>query len=878
MRPRAGATFCDRFFLVLTAALIGSVLECQAHAQLPTSEERLKVLTDPESRKKAIEKEPQRPPLEVFLSQVAPFDILPYMKAGHWSTLSLELRANQDEFAGTLQTAPVPMAGLPLELVYRRDARLARGQRTRLSQQVLLPVIPKEKELGLELLRPESIRPDIVWLASVKELEPRQMLVVVLTKGSSDSYAGWNRFQAMIPLSSERTDPLELERDRYYRLVLPLQSDKPPLSPHPLTWTTISHLVWDGMAPDTLNPSQQQAMVDWLHWGGQLILVGGAGPAFSLLKDSFLSPYLPGDPTGAHVLLGRGDLTPLSDAYPPPLVRTPQEAEQPPAWALDETVNPRSGRYRRPVPIDPKPNQPVYLAGLAPRPGASAISLGESGDRLVGVEWRVGRGRVLMLGLSLTDPAIASWPGLDTFVRRVVLRRPEERLAPPPYQRDVAGRYHFYTDLNAADLTWVRYLTRDLGVAPVRRRPQAGTAPPATPDNGLVLNPSASDVDETAPPPQGPYVSTVADWNDESELPKLSSERLEAASGIKVPKASFVLKVVLAYILALVPLNWLICRFVLGRRELAWVAVPILALGFAVAVERAAAYDLGYDFACDEIDVLEIHGGYPRALVTRFSSLYSTGRTRFNISFPNDPTALALPLASGQSVRGEDISTSVWQSYPVPALSDFLVQPRSLAMVRAEEMLTLEGAITLESEPAVRRIVNHTSLELRDAVLVDLSGPNGPQRETPLGTIRPGTSVRTSDRREEPGDEKPPAELGLDKFLTRLRRYSEDRPESKGEIRLVAWSPRPLPGQKVEPAPDRHRGFTAVVVHLTSGRPPEPSAPNYNVLAGGEDPRPELRVEPPMYAPPRRRAAGAGGVQGGGGLPSGRGNPGGGRR
>ena len=103
----------------------------------------------------------------------------------------------------------------------------------------------------------------------------------------------------------------------------------------------------------------------------------------------------------------------------------------------------------------------------------------------------------------------------------------------------------------------------------------------------------------------------MAEWRDTTALPRLCRDLLEKASGITVPSSQFVLKVILAYLLAVVPLNWLVCRFVLNRREWAWIVVPLLALGFAVGVERVAAYDMGYDSACDEIDLLEVHGGYP---------------------------------------------------------------------------------------------------------------------------------------------------------------------------------------------------------------------------------------------------------------------------
>ena len=108
-----------------------------------------------------------------------------------------------------------------------------------------------------------------------------------------------------------------------------------------------------------------------------------------------------------------------------------------------------------------------------------------------------------------------------------------------------------------------------------------------------------------------------------------ANDLLEQASGITIPSSNFVLRVILAYLIAVIPLNWLICRFVLNRREWTWLVVPLVALAFAIGVERVAARDIGYDTAADEIDLLEIHGDYPRAHLTRLVSLYSNGRSRF---------------------------------------------------------------------------------------------------------------------------------------------------------------------------------------------------------------------------------------------------------
>jgi hypothetical protein len=818
----------SRLRAVAFATVATTLVVASALAQVPEEDPIKKILTDPDSIKKKIEKDKTRPPLEVFRSQVAPFDVLPYVKANHWSTLSLDARSNYTDFAGSLQTTPVLMIGLPQEIVYRREARLTKAQNSRLGMQLLLPKIPKE--INLELTLADAIRPEEVWPAALRPLEPHQMLVVVLSKEPSDAYAPWNKYQAFYPHGVDKGDLQLVDKSRYFRLVLPMDTDKPPLSPHPLTWTTISHVVWDGLPPDTLNPAQQQAMLDWLHWGGQLVIVGGPGPTFSLLKDSFLSPYLPGEPTGENALLAKADLGPMSQAYPPPsgkLVRELEEEMQAPNGQPDVQLD-VNDRYRGPIAINPPSNRPVFLAGLKPKPGSTTIPLDESGARLLGVERRVGRGRVLMLGFSLTDPSIGKWPGVDTFVRRVVLRRPEESLlarTPPSNARNLQARAARYGPLPGPDLSWVRFISRDMGTplprpgSEVKKPPAAGVAASVPPKQDVV----EPDVDVEYQPPD----AAVAEWLDGSWLPRQCRDVLEEASGIKVPGAMFVLKVVLAYVLALVPLNWLVCRYVFGRRELAWVTAPLLALGFAIGVERAAAYDVGYDSACDQINILEAFGEYPRAHVSRFASLFTTGRTRYTVSFPDNPTALALPMDNGRSLRGEDVATSSWRSLPTPALEGFLVQPRSLSMFRAEEMETLDGAISLTTEEGARRVVNESSLRLQDAVLVD-AGPSASRKEVYLGTIEPGTSVEVKPV-DRPAPAASPADvLRPQKFLKEFRQYFEDRPENRGELRLVAWVPRSAAGPKIEPPVDRSRGFTAVVVHLRFGPPPAPEGRIYN--------------------------------------------------
>ena len=57
-------------------------------------------------------------------------------------------------------------------------------------------------------------------------------------------------------------------------------------------------------------------------------------------------------------------------------------------------------------------------------------------------------------------------------------------------------------------------------------------------------------------------------------------------------------------------------------------------------------------------------------------------------------------------------------------------------------------------------------------------------------------------------------------------------------------------GQVIDPPVDRQRGFTAVLVHLRCGPPPNPDGKNYNILAlgpekGAADQRPECEIGTP---------------------------------
>ena len=76
----------------------------------------------------------------------------------------------------------------------------------------------------------------------------------------------------------------------YYRIVMPRPSGPLTLPTRSMCWTSTAFVVWDDVLPSVLSPEQQQAMLEWLHWGGGLIISGPQ--TLDALRGSFLEPYL----------------------------------------------------------------------------------------------------------------------------------------------------------------------------------------------------------------------------------------------------------------------------------------------------------------------------------------------------------------------------------------------------------------------------------------------------------------------------------------------------------------------------------------------------------------------------------------------------------
>ncbi len=658
-----------------------------------------------------------------------PDQVQNFVKPGHWVTMTEQLRANNFDMSAEFELSATDRDGKPY-LVEETDFHL------RLERPIGLPK-GQLRTLELTTYVPRATRAEgaqevrLVWFDG-RRLEARKSKLLGDSRESTtamDSHEHFlvvlarepNNYRFLKLLDSIAPPAFDSEGARRfdYRVIIPPLDQFVPLPSHSLTWTTIAYVFWDSIDPNLLSSEQQIALLDWIHWGGQLI-VSGPGSLDSL-KNSFLSPFLPADSGGSRDL-GPEQLKALNDYWSLPRVKEPS----------DQRTLATPG------------NRPLLGVTLALRPEGAFIA--HTGELVC--ERRVGGGRIVVTALPCGDESIRGWRSFDNFMNGCLLRRPGRDFLPLANLNDNfaepqwVGRQVGSTDPRM--LSTLRYLTRDYGTpldavpgetgqstadameqmplangsagpgteggpAPERlgQRPRSmnyGKSGALSPDEYLresrelrrASNEEAARDDYRFSGARRDPSAGVAGGNDASGTAAAVRQIVSEAAGINIPDARFILRMMAIYLTVLVPVNWLVFRL-LRRVEWAWIAVPIFAIIGAVAVIRLAQLDIGFVRSRREIAVLETQGGYDRGHLTRYNLLYASLSTGYDVTF-SDPSAVAQPISKGVPTQLGLYASARNVSFrrdDAVRLSDFLVVSNSAELLHSEQMFPLGGPMEL---------------------------------------------------------------------------------------------------------------------------------------------------------------------------------------
>ena len=632
-----------------------------------------------------------------------------FTKPGHWVNAYFPVIANNFDANGWFNARGTDASGRPLPILgsdfysyTERRARLAKGEWKELETTLFLP----KRD---ELYSSASVRYAISGDTGLEQtamgfphalMHPGEFHFVVLN--SQPEPYRYLKLLDCVQMPEFTTLGSPMHGTRFYTVVIPRANTPAPLSRNSMTWTTIAFLLWGDYTPSDLDPEQQQALLDWLHFGGQLIV---SGPdALSNLRNSFLSPYLPAEFVESANLVD-DDFKELNENWSIPLKQN------------------RSQRRMLRLGSD-------SLVGVNWKEHPDAKYLAGTSEMVL--ERQVGRGRIVMTRFSLNSKSpVVKWQSFSSFFNGCLLRKPARRFDNSDWN-DVTFRWlndgaSPYDPLLGSTL---RYVSRDLQpletddyALPAIRNPSfaagqiVGLQERIGPSDMTQVNTKTMMRNEEDDPwHYGGFKhdnqAGVAGWDDFSGISNAARVSLQSAAGIDPPSPTFVLRMLGVYLLVLVPVNWLIFRL-MGKVEWAWVAAPVIAIGGAFAVVKMAELDIGFARSQTQLGILEMYGGYSRGHLTEYSALYTSLSTRYAMQMENS-SALSLPFAKkdlgsigkrSKTLRGVRMNRSIDNR-----LEDFLIQSNSADMLHTEMMQEMGGAIVMR--PDAGELFNGTRMNL----------------------------------------------------------------------------------------------------------------------------------------------------------------------
>jgi hypothetical protein len=720
------------------------------------------------------------------------------VKEGHWSAGLIEMRANHFDFAGELSVLAGDTRGNPIPLAYEpyfatsvRAVALPKGEKKYLNFEFYLPPVAEahNRRLYSTLLTRSGHEALVAPAEPLTRMRAFQFYFVVLAREPL-KYRFLKNLDAITPPVDEGLDQ---SATAFYLVSLPKVDKQAPLPSTLLEWTDIAYVLWDDANPDVLSPEQQQALVDWIYWGGQLIISGPDSLAALQKPGGFLAALLPAT-SSESFSYDQAALTELDEE-----------------WSYRPAVNsPESFRLQV--------NKPLLGVKLSPRPPATSIR--GTGDLFY--ERPVGRGRIVVSAIRLSERDMAiNWRSFGGFFNDALLRRPPRTHRPDDGWEEEWEHSEEYKRINYQPdaATKLRLLTRE------RPSPAASDHSAAEPSSVIIFAGKEANVPLDPPAIEPP---SPAMWTDSSEVALAARDALRVAAGVTIPPAAFVFWCVAAYLLVLVPLNWLLFR-ALGRVEWAWIAAPILALIGSALVTKLVHLDMGLTSSESELEIVELYNGHPRAVVTRYTAFYTSLSAPYHLTF-DDPGAEALPFAAGDGVLPgltDELQNIVLRRGAQTTMDGLEIASNSTRLVHSEVMSEL-GAIRLVGALGVdSQIENRTKLQLHSVGVlrrdVDNSfefgwlGDLSPGEKKPLRLneltdsdyarfFPPGSSSVETAREQQWSQGIVLAPLV--KLLQQTDQFGS------GEMRLFAWSSDELGGAHYEPLATRSQHVALVVVHL----------------------------------------------------------------
>ncbi|EMI19406.1 putative membrane protein [Rhodopirellula maiorica SM1] len=306
----------------------------------------------------------------------------------------------------------------------------------------------------------------------------------------------------------------------------------------------------------------------------------------------------------------------------------------------------------------------------------------------------------------------------------------------------------------------------------------------------------------------------IGGWNDGSDAVELTQAILRNESGIVIPPSSLVVRSLGFYLIALVPLNYLVFRL-FGKLEYAWLTVPVIAIAGAVWVARSAQLDIGFARSQTELAILETQPGYERAHLARVIAIYNSLSSTYDMQF-GTVDAVANSLAQSKTDPVDEPLRFQTDFEEGPLLSGVAVGSNQTQMVRAEQIVDLGGSIYLDDET----LVNETQYDLLDSFVV-VKNAKDQTRLAVVGLCSAGSKTKLRFRDDAAVNVSTELPLQVSRVMNA---FLADKSIPTDSSRLVGRIEESLPGMTVTPQAKQHIAETVVLANLRFPPLPEPKS------------------------------------------------------
>lgn len=795
---------------------------------------------------------------EVFRMLVKPGHVAEAQQEFKTGPIDINGRIEGQSFSKTGQALPVP--GSRWSLNFTRDISLPNRQTKRFDLRFFISpslerdensLVPTNPDLRTVLIDRSNGTPVVAPRPTPTTPIPGHQYFFVVLSDRLDDYSFLAKSDIVSWASLEVWDG---ELQAAYQLILcSRQGDRWMIPSTFFGWTTTSFLLWDDVDPNSLSTSQKQALIDWLHWGGQLIISGPT--SISRLTGSFLEPYLPLHSINTTAF-DQAKLDFLNQTW---ALREPQSSRLMPKATLlpeDEPKSTEDDNGPLPFnmgtgfeatsenfePITPKSDDVLDVLGPLPQRSLALLQgelhpestwLENTGNLVA--ERRVGRGRVVLSTISISEPFFARWRSFPSFINGALLGRPPRAWQENSFNSRQTWLYTPDQEADSRLATHFRITTRDALASninePILFEPTRSKAQePLRWDNVDTHGSVISGWD-------GDPINGIGAWNSSSSASNAAKAYLRDAAGINVPKIGTILAILIGYLVCLVPINWFLF-FMLGKVEWSWAAVPVISIGGVITVAYIAQLDIGFARSYTEVAVVEAFPDHPRAHTTRYSAIYSSLSTPYKLTLDSD-SGLTVPMIS----REREVSSALVESvrfdygsadgnflYPLNILSN------STTFLHTEQMIDLGGTFqfayhddsqsnfTLENNTrysweSVAAIRRNSEGQLEAGWIDEL--PSGSRSTAEFSTAALTALANHWNWRSSTSNNDGPSSAAVE-FSTLMRAISGLSFMRAGEIKVLAFLPDGVEGLKVEPYTGSILRNTALVLNIQSGQYPTP--------------------------------------------------------